>query len=123
MTWRGLTFRGEIILCFPLGFHAVHLTPICRNRTKTADVLYQSENYTAAKEEYSKVAREILGPTTEFPICSDGGIVSQKYASLSDADIVDLMGCLNGLGQCERELEDMPAVCMSHSYVNFTHVS
>ena len=99
------------------------LTPIYHIRLKTADDLFQNENYTAANEEYLKLAREILGPTAEFPVCSNGGIVSQKYASLADADVVDLMGCLNGLAQCERELENMPVVRLALSYVEFARTS
>ncbi|KAF8965646.1 hypothetical protein BDZ97DRAFT_1811635 [Flammula alnicola] len=80
--------------------------------TRVGDTLFRIGNYSSAKEEYLKVAKSIVGPSSEFPISANGGVISQRYATLTDSQIVDLMGCLNGLAQCERKLGNNTAALL-----------
>lgn len=57
------------------------------------------------KESYLGTAKGILGPDFVFPISAAGGVVSQKYGSLTDSEIEDLMACFVGIALRERKVD------------------
>jgi hypothetical protein len=58
------------------------------------------------KESYLATAKKILGPDFELPVVTDGGVVWQKYGSLTDSEIEELMGCFVGVALCERKVNE-----------------
>lgn len=69
--------------------------------------------------EYLKVARSRLGTAVEIPIDADGGVLSSRYASLTDSEIADLMACYTGIAQCEEKLDMMEGVRPKYQNVPF----
>lgn len=76
---------------------AIHLS-------RTSSGIASSSEQT--KESYLTTAKKLLGPDFELPIVADGGVVSQKYGSLTDSEIEELMGCFVGVALCERKVEN-----------------